>query len=69
MIEVKSIDDKGVVTLRGWHAKLYVCVGEKGKVKAQVIFIVVIFDLKKRKVCCKTKSNFKYVAFYSFLYN
>ena len=36
IIEVKSIDDNGVVTLRGWYAKLYVCVGEKGKVKAQV---------------------------------
>ena len=36
LIEVKSIDDNGVVTLRGLHAKLYVCVGEKGKVRAQV---------------------------------
>ena len=36
LIEVKSIDDNGVVTLRGLQAKLYVCVGEKGKIRAQV---------------------------------
>ena len=36
LIEVNHIDVNGVVTLRGLYAKLYVCVGEKGKVKAQV---------------------------------
>ena len=36
LIEVKSIDDNGVIALRGFHTKLYVCVTEKGKVRAQV---------------------------------
>merc|ERR1712096_237670 len=39
LIEVKSIDDNGIVTLRGLQAKLYVCVGEKGKIRAQENYI------------------------------
>ena len=33
---MKSIDDNGIATLRGLQAKLYVCVGGKGKIRAQV---------------------------------